>query len=305
MWEFEILGIDLYHILSWFFAYSFFGWVFESIYVSIIHKKLVNRGFVTGPFCTIYGCGAVSVYLLLHPFEDSVPILFFGGCLIATVLEYLTAIVMETMFHASWWDYSGEKFQYKGRICLKSTLTWGLFTVFLFKTLHPVIDSLVSSYSEEFGRSLVFVVMIIFTIDFINALLNAIGLDKRLQKMNQLLDELYGFIQPTKLFETKEEFVSKLNNYKKTDHVKSDIRSKLEEKLDALSEKAKEINIREYKKEIEVKFIDLGSRYIRLRTQRNPVHERFLKAYPNLKSKILTSQNQLKILRERLLKNKK
>ncbi|SCP95096.1 putative ABC transporter permease [Anaerobium acetethylicum] len=305
MWEFKVLGIEIYYILSWFFIYSFFGWVFESSYVSLRHKKLINRGFVTGPFCTIYGCGAVSVYVLLHPFAGNIVFLFLGGCIVATVLEYLTAVVMETMFHTSWWDYSNQTIQFQGRICLTSTLTWGGFTVLLFTVLHPAVEAIVSSYSMESGKFMVSVVVIIFSVDFLNATLNAVGLDKRLKKMNQLIDELYNFLQPTKLFDTKEEFLSKLNSYKKNDVNRGDFRSKLEEKLDLLSEKAKELNIREYKKEIEVKFLDLGSRYLKLRGQKNSVHDRFLRSYPNLKSKVLTSQSQLRILRDRLLRNRK
>ena len=79
MWDIQILGVDLYHVLFWLILYSFMGWIWESCYVSIKEKKLVNRGFVTGPVCTIYGVGAMSVYLVLRPLQDHGLWLFLGG----------------------------------------------------------------------------------------------------------------------------------------------------------------------------------------------------------------------------------
>lgn len=128
MWEIEILGVDLYHVMAWLFLYSVMGWIWESSYVSIKEKKLVNRGFVTGPVCTIYGVGAVSVYLVLRPLEGHIVVLYFGGVLVATLLEYLTAVIMEKMFHTSWWDYSNNKWNFQGRICLGSSVAWGFYT---------------------------------------------------------------------------------------------------------------------------------------------------------------------------------
>ena len=98
MWETKILGVDLYHVLAWFWLYSFCGWIWESSYVSIRQKKLVNRGFVNGPLLTLYGTGAVMVYLILRPFEENVWALYFGGVIVATVLEYVTGVLMETIF---------------------------------------------------------------------------------------------------------------------------------------------------------------------------------------------------------------
>lgn len=88
MWEMKILGVDLYHVLAWFWLYSFCGWIWESSYVSIRQKKLVNRGFVNGPLLTLYGTGAVMVYLILRPFEAERLGTVFRRCLVATVLEY-------------------------------------------------------------------------------------------------------------------------------------------------------------------------------------------------------------------------
>ena len=113
MWEFQIAGVDLYHILNWLFIYSFLGWVWESCYVSVKEKRLVNRGFVTGPVCTIYGFGAVSVYLILKPVSGNLFWLYLGGVIVPTLLEYITAVLMEHIFHTSWWDYSHNKYNFQ------------------------------------------------------------------------------------------------------------------------------------------------------------------------------------------------
>lgn len=139
MWDFTIRGVDVYHILNWFFIYSFLGWVWETGYVSVKHGKFVNRGFVSGPFCTIYGFGALSVYLILKPVSDNLFLLYVGGVIVATALEYVTAVLMESIFHTSWWDYSDQKYNFQGRICLGVSLGWGVFTVALFRIIHPVV----------------------------------------------------------------------------------------------------------------------------------------------------------------------
>ena len=96
--SFEILGVDLYHILSWFIVYSFMGWIWESCYVSAKSKKWVNRGFVSGPFVTIYRVGAVTVYVILRPVAGNILELYFAGVAVATILEYVTGVLMEAIF---------------------------------------------------------------------------------------------------------------------------------------------------------------------------------------------------------------
>ena len=129
---FEILGVDVYHILSWFIVYSFFGWVWESCYVSAKNGKWVNRGFVSGPFVTLYGVGAVLVYVILRPLAGHPVELYFAGTAVTTVLEYVTGVLMEAIFHTNWWDYSKKKFNFQGKICLGSSIAWGFFVLILF-----------------------------------------------------------------------------------------------------------------------------------------------------------------------------
>ena len=146
MWDLAINGVDFYHIANWFYIYSFLGWLWETCYVSVRKGKLINRGFINGPLCTIYGCGALAVYLILLPISDNLLLLFVGGVVVATALEYVTAVLMENIFHTSWWDYSDNKFNFQGRICLGCSLGWGVFTVGLFRVLHPVVQEFTELY---------------------------------------------------------------------------------------------------------------------------------------------------------------
>ena len=114
MWTRELFGTDVYHLVTAFVFYSIAGWLVESIYMSICNKKLTNRGFAKGPFCPIYGFGAVIGNLLLSPLRYHKVILYFTGAIIATVFEFLVGMLMIRLFGELWWDYNEKPFNYKG-----------------------------------------------------------------------------------------------------------------------------------------------------------------------------------------------
>ena len=165
MWQRELLGTNLYYIISWFIIYSFIGWITESTYMSICNRKLTNRGFMFGPFCPIYGVGALCVYFILLPFSGNVVTLYIVGALLATVFEYLIARLMQAVFGEVWWDYSNKPFNYKSIICLESTLAWGLYTVFMFKFLHEIVNDVIEKFSYQRGIRLISIVLAIIAID--------------------------------------------------------------------------------------------------------------------------------------------
>ena len=114
MWTHAVYGTDLYHFIQWFILYSFMGWVVESIYMSFCNRKLTNRGFAFSPFCPIYAVGALSVYGMLRPLEGQYVVLYLAGAVLATTLEYITAVLMRNLFGQVWWDYTEKPFNYKG-----------------------------------------------------------------------------------------------------------------------------------------------------------------------------------------------
>lgn len=150
-WNRMIFGFDSYHVILWFLTYSILGWVVESIYMSICNKKLTNRGFATGPFCPIYGVGALTVFFALRPYSNNGLLLFVLGSLLATTIEFLTAVIMKRVFGEIWWDYNEKPFNYKGVLCLESSIAWGFYTLFLFMFLQRLVEGVVSRIPIQAG----------------------------------------------------------------------------------------------------------------------------------------------------------
>lgn len=192
MWDLTVCGIDFYHLMNWLIIYSFFGWVWETCYVSVKSGKFVNRGFINGPLCTIYGFGAVSVYVILKPFSDNLLYLYLGGVVVATALEYVTAVLMESIFHTSWWDYSDNKFNFQGRICLGASLGWGAFTVILFKVLHPLVESIVILYPVYVGEIGICVIGIGYVVDFAFSAAAAFRIHEKLPVIEAAMEQAKG-----------------------------------------------------------------------------------------------------------------
>ena len=169
-WNRMIFGFDSYHVILWFLTYSILGWVVESIYMSICNKKLTNRGFATGPFCPIYGVGALTVLFALRPHSNNGLVLFILGSLLATTIEFLTAVIMKRVFGEIWWDYNEKPFNYKGVLCLESSIAWGFYTLFLFLFLQRFVEGVVSRIPIQAGKIVGSVLLIVFTIDFLHSL---------------------------------------------------------------------------------------------------------------------------------------
>ena len=192
MWDLTVCGIDFYHLMNWLIIYSFFGWIWETCYVSVKSGKFVNRGFINGPLCTIYGFGAVSVYVILRPFSDNLLYLYLGGVVVATALEYVTAVLMESIFHTSWWDYSDNKFNFQGRICLGASLGWGAFTVILFKVLHPLVESIVILYPVYVGEIGICVIGVGYVVDFVFSAAAAFRIHEKLPVIEAAMEQAKG-----------------------------------------------------------------------------------------------------------------
>jgi uncharacterized membrane protein len=269
IWSVTIRGVDFYHILNWFLIYSFLGWVWETTYVSLKQGHYVNRGFVNGPLCTIYGCGAIAVYLILLPFEENILFLFLGGIVVATVLEYLTAVLMESIFHTSWWDYSDKKFNFQGRICLGASLGWGCFSVILFRVFQPVVEDVVALYTVKTGKILCVSTLLVYSVDFATSAAAAFQLRSKLALWENELEEKRGELlvnlnQKLKVFE--DSLRSPLSAVKEHMEEYEIIRQIEEKRIELRSQAVQELS--EYKRKS-------GSRF-------GHNANRFLKAYPNL-----------------------
>lgn len=129
--------------MIYFFLYSFLGWSIETIYCSLEERHFVYRGFLYGPVCPIYGFGALSILAFLLPFENHPFRIFFMGVFLTTVWEYLVSFLLEKIFHKAWWDYSDKPLNIKGRVCLGSSLAWGMLSLALVYEIHPFLVPLI------------------------------------------------------------------------------------------------------------------------------------------------------------------
>ena len=176
--------------LFFFFFYCFFGWCFESTYVSICKRKFVNRGFIRGPFLPLYGSGAIMMLLVSAPVRDNLVLVFFAGCIGATALEYVTGVVMEALFKVRYWDYSHKRFNFQGQICLSSSLCWGALTVLMTRFLHPAVERLAFLIPPAALTALVTVVLVWFSVDFAFSFQAAMDLRDILVRTEQAKKEM-------------------------------------------------------------------------------------------------------------------
>jgi len=167
MWTRELFGSDVYHLIAAFIIYSVLGWFVESVYMSFCNHRLTNRGFAKGPFCPIYGFGAVIGYLVLNPLSGHYVTLYLTGAFLATTFEYLVGIMMQKLLGEVWWDYTEKPMNYKGIICLESTIAWGFYAVIITMFLHERVLHLIDAMDMAYGRILCIVILAIVTVDYL------------------------------------------------------------------------------------------------------------------------------------------
>ena len=168
-------GMTGYHLLGCFVIYSMGGWLVESIYMSICEKKLTNRGFGLGPFCPIYGVGAIVGYLIASPLADRPLLLYFSCAIFATIFEYLVGIAMKKVLGEVWWDYNNKPANFQGILCLESTLAWGFYGIIVIRFLHLRVCGLISNIPIRIGAPVFFVILVLYAFDFLYHVLKVLG----------------------------------------------------------------------------------------------------------------------------------
>ncbi len=134
---------------SIFLIYSFVGWVCETVFCSLAARKFINRGFLSGPFCPIYGFGATMILLLFSGLRDHLLLLFVASMVGTSALEYLTSLILEKVFHLSLWDYSHRRWNLHGRICLRNSLLFGVMSVLMVEVIHPHVVGFLAILPEK------------------------------------------------------------------------------------------------------------------------------------------------------------
>ena len=232
--------ISYYEILCFFLIYSFFGWCLEVVYQAVEHGKFINRGFLNGPYCPIYGFGVIIVTGALDPIKSNAVVLFFGSVLLTSMLEFITGFVLEKIFHMHWWDYSEEKFNIRGYICLKFSLLWGVACIIVVRIIHPAVSVFVDKFPATAGIIIISVYMIGVASDMIVTVLAIIHFKRRIMLLENISSQMRKLSDKTgeKIFDTveeamnrKEEFDSKSAEFrKKYDELKERYKAVLEKR---------------------------------------------------------------------------
>jgi len=227
----------LYYFLCYFIVYSFLGWCLEVTYLAVSTGKFVNRGFLNGPLCPVYGFGALLVIVLLTPIKENLLVLFIGSVLLTSLLEFVTGYLLQKLFHQRLWDYSKFPFNLKGYVCLKFSLGWGIACVFVMKLIHPLTTVIIKVTPTILGYILLAAVSVYIMVDLISTVKSVLNLNMKLKQIEEI-------------------------------SVK--IRSGSDKLGQNLSDEV----------------LELKDKYDKLIEQRNMFSERFIKAFPNVRSTI-------------------
>ena len=158
----------MYDLKTWFLLfiiYSCIGWIIEMIDNIIVYKKIINRGFLIGPYCPIYGYGSIFIIYFLHSYTKEPIVLFIMAMVICSILEYTTSYLMEKLFHARWWDYSNFKYNINGRICLETMIPFGIGGCAILYIANPIITHILSIIHPTILTIIAFILFVIFLID--------------------------------------------------------------------------------------------------------------------------------------------
>ena len=254
-------------LIIFFIIYSFLGWVMESAVRTICEKKLINTGFLYGPFCPIYGIGALIMCLFLEKFEKNVILLFIVSFIVLSIWEYIVGWLLEKIFKTKYWDYSNHRFNIKGRVCLSNSICWGILGVIFIKYIHPFISELIYKIPEKI---LILVSTIIGGYILIDAVVTIIKVG------------------------TLEKQINKLSTIGKT----------IKEKLEELKETTENLAMKQITKDdIEIKLKELKYQQTKLKRKVLKRTNRLKKAFPTMNSKVISDFLNQKI--DEIEKNRK
>jgi len=271
-----------YQLLMFFFIYGFIGWCLEVCYNALEQGEWSNRGFLNGTICPIYGIGVVVVLYILEPISEFGPLLFVGGVVLCSTIELITGYVMERIFHQRWWDYSNEKFNIGGYICLKFSLYWGVGVVFVVKLVQPTIQRFVDWIPYEAGLVALTIAMIVFAVDLIDTFRTVIGINRELETVHEAASAIRRVSDglSERLFEGTIRAVEE----------KEGLEQKIQERREGLEEKVQgsreelELQMALGRAELESKAAELRNRAEDMARKLKRGQARMLRAFPNMRS---------------------
>ena len=188
--ERKVVSMTVYTVLWYFFLYAFLGWCAEVSYAALRTGRFVNRGFLNGPVCPIYGVGVVIVVGLLTPVKENTLLLFVCSVLLTSALEWVTGFVLERMFHQKWWDYSDLPLNLNGYICPLFSVLWGIACLLVMEIIQPAAERLVGHIPHALGVGLLAVFCLILAVDLAATVAAMVGLNRRLRQLEELAGKI-------------------------------------------------------------------------------------------------------------------
>ena len=320
---------ELYFIALYFFVYGFLGWCTEVAFAAWKEHRFVNRGFLNGPICPVYGIGVTLVVHFLSPYRSNLIILYITSTILVTALEWLTGFILERVFHNKWWDYSNMPLNLNGYVCLLFSLIWGVACVLIVDFIHPVIHKLLLYIPVIVGVIILIILGIGMFADLYVTASGILKMNKRLAAMQEIADELHEISDKIgeniykntiaametqdaikdsvteKQEELKDSFTAKQEEFKyslaaKQMEFKDSFALKQEEILGNLTERREEISetLDTVSDELKERIASLRKHYSELGEDFTGIQKRLLKAFPKMENKKYSES--LDDLREKL-----
>lgn len=274
-----------YDYILYFYIYSFFGWLVESIYCSALEQKIINRGFLNGPICPVYGVGALVVILGLYPYKDNIMAVFLLSIILTSTVEYITGTILEKIFKTSWWDYSKHKFNIQGKVCLLNSILFGILSVIIIEIVHPSIVDII----DESNKNILYIILI-FAI--ITTIIDLIITAKALNSLTVKVDMITNLMEDIKIINRKFKLYEEEEFIKKFKVSPEDILKKIKDSKYKYADLCMQYSIDDIYK----KFKSIGKKAY--------IHRRIVKAFPKMKSVKSSKRDQHLQIIKKVLKDK-
>ena len=170
-----------------FFIYSFVGWVVEVVYYGITEGKFINRGFLAGPLCPVYGLGFYAAIWIFEPLRNNFFIIFFGMATACTIVELIAGVILYHTFHMRWWDYSDYKLNFRGYICLRFYIYWGIAASLGIYVLHPTVKWIINHINDTVKIGIVVFFVVILIADIVTTIITIVGFKKKFEAMEKVV----------------------------------------------------------------------------------------------------------------------
>lgn len=256
----------IFKTLMYFIIYSFFGWTLESVLKTCMQRKPVNSGFLYGPLCPIYGIGALIMLAFLEKFKDNIILLFIIGFIVLSIWEYIVGLLLEKIFNTKYWDYSNNKFNIQGRVCLMNSIFWGILGVVFIHYIHPFINAQINKIPETALVLTTVIITVAIIIDLIITIVKITNIQTKIETLREITEKL---------------------------------KEQLEEIKQA--EKNKSIN----KEAVQTIIEDLKYKQTKIKRKLYRITNRLRKAFPTMKSEVIEKISEILNQKIEMRKNKK